>query len=163
MDNRDNTGRSAFMKACETGRREVVDYLLAKGASVNVEDLRHRTPLHVASENGHQDIVTILLDREAELDVQDCYTGAELCFLIRGKDKGKYPASTVIFFLKKMIIQAFVPVHHYLVCYHSTCETSDASVNALFHLCNRSQSMALCGGETQCGSHFPAEDTCRAS
>ena len=95
VDNRDNTGRSAFMKACETGRREVVDYLLAKGASVNVEDLRHRTPLHVASENGHEDIVKILLDREANLDIQDCYTGAELCFLIRGKDKGKYPVSTV--------------------------------------------------------------------
>ena len=89
VDNRDNTGRSAFMKACETGRKEVVDYLLAKGASVNVEDLRHRTPLHVACENGHEDIVKILLDREASLDIQDCYTGAELCFLIRGKDKGE--------------------------------------------------------------------------
>ena len=98
VDNRDNTGRSAFMKACETGRREVVDYLLAKGASVNVEDLRHRTPLHVASENGHEDIVKILLDREASLDVQDCYTGAELCFLISCKDKGKYLVSTVKFF-----------------------------------------------------------------
>ena len=97
VDCRDNAGRSAFMKACETGRREVVDYLLAKGASVNVEDLCHRTPLHVACENGHEDIVKILLDREANLDVQDCYTGAELCFLIRGKDKGKYPVSTVNF------------------------------------------------------------------
>ena len=88
MDNRDNTGRSAFMKACETGRRDLVDYLLTKDASVNVEDLRHRTPLHVACENGHVDIVKLLLTKEASLDVQDCYTGAELCFLIRGKDKG---------------------------------------------------------------------------
>ena len=98
VDNRDNTGRSAFMKACETGRREVVDYLLGKSASVNVKDLRHRTPLHVACENGHEDIVKILLDREANLDIQDCYTGAELCFLIRGKDKSEYPSQFQLLF-----------------------------------------------------------------
>ena len=89
VDSRDNTGRSALMKACETGRRELLDYLLSKGSMVNVEDLRRRTPLHVACENGHEDIVSILLNEGAKLDVQDCYTGAELCFLIRGKDKGK--------------------------------------------------------------------------
>ena len=89
VDMRDNTGRSAFMKACETGRKDAVDYLLGKGASVNVEDLRRRTPLHVACENGHEDIVALLIEKGAELDVQDCYTGAELCFLIRGKDNGK--------------------------------------------------------------------------
>ena len=89
VDSRDNTGRSAFMKACETGRSNVMDYLFSKGASVNVEDLRRRTPLHVACENGHEDIVKKLLKRGAQLDVQDSYTGAELCFLIRGKDKGK--------------------------------------------------------------------------
>jgi len=66
-----------------------MEYLFSKGASVNVEDLRRRTPLHVACENGHEDIVIKLLSRNARLDVQDCYTGAELCFLIRGKDKGR--------------------------------------------------------------------------
>ena len=112
VDNRDNTGRSAFMKACETRRREVVDYLLGKGASVNVEDLHHRTPLHVACENGHEDIVKILLDREANLDIQDCYTGAELCFLIRGKDKGEYPSQFQLFILSSRllpIVELFIP------------------------------------------------------
>ena len=89
VDSRDSTGRSALMKACETGRTGVMDYLFSKGASVNVEDLRRRTPLHVACESGHKDIVKKLLDRHAQINVQDCYTGAELCFLIRGKDKGK--------------------------------------------------------------------------
>ena len=88
-DSRDNTGRSALMKACETGRREVVDYLLSKGASVDVQDLRRRSPLHVACENGHVDIVKVLIEHKADLNVQDYYTGAELCFLIRGKDKGE--------------------------------------------------------------------------
>ena len=33
-----------------------MDYLLGKGASGHVEDLRHRTPIHVTCENGHEDI-----------------------------------------------------------------------------------------------------------
>ena len=89
VDQRDSTGRSALMKACETGRKDVVDYLLTRGAVVNVDDLRRRTPLHLACEGGYLEIVRILLDKGAAIDKQDCYTGAELCFLIRGKDKGK--------------------------------------------------------------------------
>ena len=88
VDMRDNTGRSALMKACETGRMEIVQYLLTKGAIITIEDLRRRTPLHVAAENGHADIARLLIDKGGKLNAQDCYTGAELCFLIRGKDKG---------------------------------------------------------------------------
>ena len=87
---RDNTGRSALMKACETGRMEILQYLLTKGAIVTIEDLRRRTTLHVASENGHLEIVCLLLEKGVNINAQDCYTGAELCFLIRGKDKGTY-------------------------------------------------------------------------
>lgn len=89
VDMRDNTGRSGLMKAAENGRIEIVHYLLTKGAIVNTEDLRRRTPLHVSCENGHFDIARVLLDNGANINAQDCYTGAELCFLIRGKDKGK--------------------------------------------------------------------------
>ena len=90
VDMRDNTGRSGLMKASEAGKQDVVIYFLDKGATVNVEDLRKRTPLHVACENGHVAIVKLLLDNGANMNVQDCYTGAELCFLIRGKDQGGY-------------------------------------------------------------------------
>ena len=64
-------------------------FTLLKGASISVGDRRHRTRVHVACENGHEDIVKILLDREVNLDVQRYYTGADLCFLITGKDKGE--------------------------------------------------------------------------
>ena len=56
---------------------------------MNTNDLQHRTPLHMACENGHEDIVKILLDMKADVNVQDRYTGSELCFLIRGKDRGE--------------------------------------------------------------------------
>ena len=99
VDSRDNDGHSALMRACETGMREVVNYLLDKGAPVNVKDLCHRTPLHVACGNGHKDIVKILLIREANLDIQDYYTGCDLWYLVQGKDRGEYPLSVVILFI----------------------------------------------------------------
>ena len=89
VDMRDNTGRSALMKACETGRIEIFQYLLTKGAIVTIEDLRRRTPLHVASENGHLDIAIALLDNKAKINDQDCYTGRGYCFIMRD-DKGMH-------------------------------------------------------------------------
>ena len=74
---------------CIHERRQIIVFMLDRGAIVNVEDLRRRTPLHVACENGHLAIVHFLLEQGANINVQDCYTGAELCFLIRGKDKGE--------------------------------------------------------------------------
>jgi hypothetical protein len=56
-----------------------------------LQDQRNRTPLHVAAENGHAKVVELLLKHHAEINVHDKYTGAELCFLIRGKDKGEGP------------------------------------------------------------------------
>ena len=49
--------------------------------------------LHMASENGQLEIVQAVLEKYADhveqmINAHDCYTGAELCFLIRGKDKG---------------------------------------------------------------------------
>ena len=93
---RDNSGRSALMKAAETGQIEILHYLLSRGAISTTEDLRRRTTLHVACENGHFDIATVLLDLGVNINAQDCYTGAELCFLIRGKDKGMVKHKVII-------------------------------------------------------------------
>ena len=89
VDSRDNTGRSALMKACETGRMDIFQYTCSRGASISTTDLRKRTALHLAAENGHLEIARVLLTKEADVNAQDCYTGAELCFLIRGKAKGQ--------------------------------------------------------------------------
>ena len=93
VDRCDKTGRTALMNACETGRMAIFQYLLKKGANISAEDCRRRTALHMASANGHLEIVQALLEKDADhlkkmINAQDCYTGAELCILIRGKDKG---------------------------------------------------------------------------
>ncbi len=39
VDTRDNTGRSALMKACESGHLNIVEYMVSRGANVSVQVL----------------------------------------------------------------------------------------------------------------------------
>jgi ankyrin repeat protein len=46
-----------------------VEYLLAKGAKVNIANNNGQTPLYIAVCNGHEDIVDLLLDKEYNCNV----------------------------------------------------------------------------------------------
>lgn len=52
-------------------RKQIVELLIRKGASVNASNANHLTPLHVASEAGHVDLIELLLKYNAKMNVLD--------------------------------------------------------------------------------------------
>jgi ankyrin repeat protein len=69
-----NYGRGPLHYAVIYGRREAVEFLLSKGAEIDMMDADHgRTPLHYASITGHADIVEILFRKGVNLNEGDKY------------------------------------------------------------------------------------------
>ncbi len=65
-------GRTALHIAAMHGRHEIVNLLLARGASVSVRDTRdNATPLHFAADAGDVETVEALLDAGARPDLRD--------------------------------------------------------------------------------------------
>jgi ankyrin repeat protein len=60
-----------FTWACEFGRNQVIEYLLAHGMKVDAKLSGGETGLHWAAYEGHADTVRLLLDRGAPVDVVD--------------------------------------------------------------------------------------------
>jgi len=61
-----------FAWACEFGHKEVVEFLLQQGISVDVKVKNHdQTGLHWAAYGGHLPLVKLLLDHNAPVDVKD--------------------------------------------------------------------------------------------
>ena len=50
-------GSTALHKACFNGNIACAEYLISKGANVNVLDVHYTSPLHNAVYNGHKQIV----------------------------------------------------------------------------------------------------------
>ncbi|KAL7037562.1 hypothetical protein ACKWTF_009276 [Chironomus riparius] len=69
----DTAGRrsSALHFASGYGRKNVVEYLLANGANINLRDDGGLNCLHNAASFGHQEVVQILLDAGADPNLQD--------------------------------------------------------------------------------------------
>jgi hypothetical protein len=63
--------------ACQYGRREVVEFLLARGIDL-AESHGNQTMLHGAALGGHLDIVRILIAHGAPIDVKDDHCQPEI-------------------------------------------------------------------------------------
>ena len=63
--------RGPLHHAAENGHKDVVEFLLDRGAELNQCNNRGLTPLHFAAKNGHIDVVQLLLDRGADPDSTD--------------------------------------------------------------------------------------------
>jgi catalase (peroxidase I) len=63
-----NSNRTALHKAAFWGHGDVVEYLISKGANVNVQDSDGDSPLHDAARFGHKACVTHLLAGGASTD-----------------------------------------------------------------------------------------------
>ena len=57
--------------ACEKGNLPLVQYLIEKGADIEVKDYFENTPLHCASSHGYTDIVKYLLSKGANKNVKN--------------------------------------------------------------------------------------------
>ena len=68
----DDQNETALYKAAARGRKDIVQLLLSKGASVEAMDRVKGTPLHVASRNGHTSTVE-LLTKGTSIEATDKY------------------------------------------------------------------------------------------
>jgi ankyrin repeat protein len=70
---RDEEGSTPLLWAVLSGRREVVELMVAGGADVNRPNLEGETPLHWASTTGNTVVAEYLLARGAEVNVRDMF------------------------------------------------------------------------------------------
>jgi ankyrin repeat protein len=67
-----------FLWACEYGRTDVVEYLLAKGVDIDTQANTGMTGLHWAIVGGDLEIIKLLVARGARLDILNRYGGTAL-------------------------------------------------------------------------------------
>ena len=67
LNQRDN----ALIKSVYDGKLADVEILIAKGAAVNLQDKKKRTPLILAASNGHTPVVEFLFSKGADINSRD--------------------------------------------------------------------------------------------
>jgi ankyrin repeat protein len=87
LDARDGDGMTPLHYAALGGNAELVDYLIDKGAKIDLKSAQLKTPLHLAAINDRKDAVAALLKRGAALETRDDYlrTALILCARERGQ------------------------------------------------------------------------------
>ena len=69
-----HTGESALTMACSKGHLEVVKLLVNNGAQMET-NIKHRTPLMLASGYNHYEVIKYLLDKGAKVNTQNSENG----------------------------------------------------------------------------------------
>jgi len=70
---REYHGITPLWVAARTGRYDVAEFLIRKGADVNFSDMRSETPLHLAARNGNMKLVQLLISKGADMDVKNIH------------------------------------------------------------------------------------------
>lgn len=69
-----NYGRTPLHYAVIYGQKEAVEYLVSKGAEIDLKDVDHgRTPLHYAAITGNVEIAEILISKGMDINEEDEY------------------------------------------------------------------------------------------
>ena len=55
--------------AAEAGQTDIVEYLIAKGADVNAENIKGETPIQFAADKGHKKVVKLLIEKGADFSL----------------------------------------------------------------------------------------------
>ncbi|KAK4471982.1 hypothetical protein MN116_005360 [Schistosoma mekongi] len=83
-------GRTLMHYAADFGQKEICDYLIRKGADINVNDNFGVTPLLAAIYEGHVDCVSLLLNNGAKLGLApdgstytECATSEDVRSILR--------------------------------------------------------------------------------
>ncbi|HPC96208.1 MAG TPA: ankyrin repeat domain-containing protein [Sedimentisphaerales bacterium] len=71
-------------EAVESGQKELVQYLLDKGANIEAKERQGLTPLHKASAAGKKDIVELLLAKGADVNATDLQGATPLWYARKG-------------------------------------------------------------------------------
>jgi ankyrin repeat protein len=81
VDSRDGDGLTPLHYAATEGDVDLINYLVDKGAKLELQSARAKTPLHLAAMNDRRDAVAALLKRGAALETRDDYgrTALVLC------------------------------------------------------------------------------------
>lgn len=69
LNQKDEYGYNAIMRAAEQGNDKAVSELIQSGADIDDSDLLGRTPLMIAVENAHANVVKILVEARAYINV----------------------------------------------------------------------------------------------
>lgn len=64
-------GLTALLRACVSGREDIVVALLNRGAKINYLNKHHKSVLHYAAMYGHGHIVKLLLERQVDVQLLD--------------------------------------------------------------------------------------------
>ncbi|CAH2210631.1 jg7807 [Pararge aegeria aegeria] len=105
---KDRSGSTPLHYATLSNHVEVVDALLAEGASVHVKDGNGSTPLHYAAKNGYLEIVDALLDRGADVYEKDSLQKTPLYYAIINHQEDT--VESIKGFLKNKVVQGSVVV-----------------------------------------------------
>ncbi|MGB0749576.1 MAG: ankyrin repeat domain-containing protein [Magnetospiraceae bacterium] len=95
VEARDGYGQTPLILAAVKGHGDIVDYLISRGAKLNVTAKHGMTPLMLASLNGHGDIVKSLL--KAGADQSPVAKGAPGYFGKTAEDLAATPAIGTLF------------------------------------------------------------------
>jgi ankyrin repeat protein len=86
LDSRDGDGMTPLHHAARDGNAVLVNYLIDKGAKIEIQNNQGKTPLHLAATFDRKDAVAVLVKRGAALETRDPYgrTAFVLCARERG-------------------------------------------------------------------------------
>lgn len=72
LDQIDEDGLTLLMWSCDRGHLSIVNFLLEKGADINIQDNEGQTSLHYAVSCEHKDLVELLLkNKKINIDLTD--------------------------------------------------------------------------------------------
>ncbi len=70
VNDKDKYGNTPLHDASDNGYKEVVEFLISKGADVNAKSNNGGTPLLRASQNGHKEVVEFLISKGADVNAK---------------------------------------------------------------------------------------------
>jgi len=89
----DESGKSAFLRAAEQNRKNVLEYFFeSERLNYQETDIRHRNILHAAAFGADCDTIEYIITQRNVVDMinaRDKFVGDDLCMLLRGTDKGR--------------------------------------------------------------------------
>jgi nucleoside phosphorylase len=84
---KDNYGRTPLFWAATRGHKDVVEFLISRGASINAKDRSGLTALHIAVTSDHKDVVDVLLDSGARIEGKATYGDTPLIRAIQANSE----------------------------------------------------------------------------